>query len=669
MVAAVTFPGTDNHTEKEKQLFTPVPQDRHGVHLAGMAAYERLCAEAARDYTGFWARLARENLVWETPFTSVLDEGNPPFYRWFDGGLLNASITCLDRHTGTETADKVAIRFEADDGKLQEITYYQLLERVCIFANALRRLGIGKGDRVVIYLPMSIEAVIAMQACARIGAVHNVVFGGFSARALHERIIDAGAVLVITANMQRRGGRELPLKILVDEALCMEGADHVRHVLVYERTATPWPRVDGRDLSFAEAEKGCSTICPAEMVEAEHPLFILYTSGSTGRPKGVVHSTAGFLLWARQTMMWSFDCQDDDIFWCTADIGWITGHSYVAYGPLAAGVTQIIFEGIPSWPDYGRFWRMIEQHRVTVFYTAPTIVRVLAKAAACDPDVQPGRYDLSSLRVLATVGEPIAPKTWLWFYEQVGQGRCPVIDTFFQTETGGHLIAPLPGVTPLEPGSCGLPLPGMMVSVVDETGRDVPHGESGFLVVRRPFPSMMCILWNDPERFRREYFPAELGHDAYMAGDGAMRGKATGYFRITGRMDDVLNVSGHRLGTMEIESALLAKSDLVAEAAVVGCPDEITGEAVCAFIVLKIPVPEGDYADEIARELRQWVGTEISPIARPKEVRFGEQLPRTRSGKIMRRLLRAIARGEALAQDLTTLENPEIIQHFMDKAL
>ena len=647
----------------ENRVFPPSDAVVKAARIAGMDAYNALCAEADKDPSGFWGRLAKDNLVWNKPFTRVLDESNAPFYQWFGDGELNASANCLDKHIGTPTENKTAIIFEADGGEVTKVTYKELLARVSQFANALKAHGIKKGDRVLVYMPMTIEGVIAMQACARIGATHSVVFGGFSAKALQERIIDAGAVAVITANYQMRGGKELPLKAIVDDGIAMGGCDTIKNVFVFQRTKTACNMVAGRDKTFDEAQAGQSTVCAPEAVGAEHPLFILYTSGSTGKPKGVQHSTGGYLLWAKLTMDWTFDLKPEDVFWCTADIGWITGHTYVAYGPLAAGATQIIFEGIPTFPNAGRFWQMIERHKCTIFYTAPTAIRSLIKAAEGDVNVHPDRSDLSSLRILGSVGEPINPEAWMWYYKNVGGERCPIVDTFWQTETGGHMVTPLPGATPLVPGSCTLPLPGIQVAIVDEAGHDVPNGSGGILVVKKPWPSMIRTIWGDPERFKKSYFPEEL-KGYYLAGDGAVRSEDRGYFRITGRIDDVLNVSGHRMGTMEIESALVAKSDIVAEAAVVGRPDDLTGEAIVAFVVLKGPVPTGDDAKALAKELRDWVGKEIGPIAKPKEIRFGENLPKTRSGKIMRRLLRGIAKGETITQDTSTLENPAILDQL-----
>jgi acetyl-CoA synthetase len=643
---------------QEKRVFPPRPEFVKQANIAGMEAYRKLCAEAEKDFEGFWARLARETLLWSKPFSKTLDESKAPFFRWFHDGELNASYNCLDRHLKTQP-DKTAIIFEADDGKVTRITYKALYHEVCKFANGLKALGINTGDRVLIYMPMSIQAVVAMQACARIGATHSVVFGGFSAKSVQERIIDAGAVAVITADGQFRGGKEIPLKPVVDEALGMGGCEKIAKVVVYKRSGSTVAMKPGRDLWWDEATKGQADTCEPVNVNAEHPLFILYTSGSTGKPKGIQHSTAGYLLWCMLTMKWVFDHKPTDIFWCTADVGWVTGHSYVCYGPLAVGATEIIFEGVPVYPDAGRFWKMIQDHKCTVFYTAPTAIRSLIKAGG---DL-PKKYDLSSLRILGTVGEPINPEAWMWYHTVVGGERCPIVDTWWQTETGGHMITPLPGATPTKPGSATFGLPGIFADIVDETGQPVGRGKGGILVIKRPWPAMLRTIWGDPERYKKTYWPDDFKNKLYLAGDGASTDE-DGYFRIVGRIDDVLNVSGHRLGTMEIESALVANSKLVAEAAVVGRPDELTGEAVCAFVVLKGPRPSGEEAQKIAKELRDWVAKEIGAIAKPKDIRFGDNLPKTRSGKIMRRLLRSIAKGEEIKQDVSTLENPQILEQL-----
>jgi len=648
---------------QERRVFPPSAEAAAGATISGMDAYHALTAEAERDYEGFWGRLARETLSWNKPFTKVLDESKAPFYTWFEDGQLNASYNSIDRHVEAGNGERVAIVFEADDGTVTDVTYQDLLQRVSRFANALKTRGVKKGDRVVIYMPMSIEGIVAMQACARIGATHSVVFGGFSSKSLNERLVDVGAVALVTSDEQMRGGKALPLKNIADEALAMGGCEAVKSVIVYQRTGGKIAWNESRDLWMHEVSQAESDQCAPEWVGAEHPLFILYTSGSTGKPKGVQHSTGGYLLWAAQTMKWTFDWKSSDVFWCTADIGWITGHSYITYGPLTLGGTQVVFEGVPTYPNAGRFWDMIAKHKVTLFYTAPTAIRSLIKAAEADAKVHPKSYDLSTLRIIGTVGEPINPEAWVWYYENVGGGRCPIVDTWWQTEIGGHMITPLPGATPLVPGSCTLPLPGIMAAVVDETGQDVPNGQGGILVVKRPWPSMLRNVWGDPDRYKKSYFPEELGGKLYLAGDGAVRDKDTGYFTIMGRIDDVLNVSGHRLGTMEIESALVS-NPIVAEAAVVGRPDATTGEAVCAFVVLKRARPEGEEAVKLANELRNWVGKEIGPIAKPKDIRFGENLPKTRSGKIMRRLLRSLAKGEEITQDVSTLENPAILDQL-----
>ncbi len=645
------------------KIYPPPASAVQGAHVSGMAAYEALCQEAERDYTGYWARLARELLTWQRPFTQVLNDRDAPFFKWFEDGQLNASVNCLDRHVDAGRGERVALIFEADDGAVTRVTYAELLAKVCQLANALRARGVKKGDRVVIYMPMSVEGVVAMQACARIGATHSVVFGGFSAQSLRDRVQDAGAVMILTADEQQRGGKALPLKSIVDEALADSSCPTIKDVIVYRRTGGTVGWVAGRDQWLHEVVDGQASTCAPEWVEAEHPLFLLYTSGSTGKPKGVQHSTGGYLLHAALTTKWTFDLKDSDIFWCTADIGWVTGHTYITYGPLALGGTEVVFESIPTYPDAARFWKMIEKHRVTIFYTAPTAIRSLIKAAETNDAVHPKHSDLSSLRLLGSVGEPINPAAWEWYHQHVGGGRCPIVDTFWQTETGGHMITPLPGATPLVPGSCTLPFPGITAAIVDETGNDVPNGQGGILVVKKPWPSMIRTIYGDPERFKKSYYPAEL-KGYYLAGDGAIRDEKTGYFTITGRIDDVLNVSGHRMGTMEIESALVGCTELVAEAAVVGRPDDTTGEAICAFVVLKRPRPTGDEAKAIAKQLRDWVAKEIGPIAKPKDIRFGDNLPKTRSGKIMRRLLRSVAKGETVTQDTSTLENPAILEQL-----
>jgi acetyl-CoA synthetase len=646
----------------ETRVFPPHPDFVAQANVSGMAGYEALCREAEQDFEGFWARLARENIHWHKPFTRTLDESSAPFYRWFDDGETNVSYNCLDRNLANGNADKVAIIFERDDGGVQTVTYRELHKRVCQFANGLKSLGFQTGERAIVYMPMSVEAVVAMQACARLGITHSVVFGGFSAKSLQERIQDAGATLVITADEQVRGGKTIALKPAVEEAFGMGGCEAVRKVVVYQRTGGKVNWNPATDVWMHELMLGQPETCEPVWLNAEHPLFILYTSGSTGKPKGVQHSTAGYLLWAMLTMRWTFDIKPKDVFWCTADVGWVTGHTYIAYGPLAVGATQIVFEGVPTYPNAGRFWDMIQRHKATIFYTAPTAIRSLIKASEASPEHHPQRYDLSSLRLLGSVGEPINPEAWMWYHRNVGNERCPIVDTWWQTETGGHMLAPLPGAVPTKPGSCTLPLPGIMASIVDETGADVEPGKGGMLVIKRPWPSMIRTIWGDPDRFRKSYFPSDLGGKYYLAGDGANR-DPEGYFWIMGRIDDVLNVSGHRLGTMEVESALVAHP-LVAEAAVVGRPDELTGEAVCAFVVLKQARPEGDEAARIAKELREWVGKEIGPIAKPKDIRFGDNLPKTRSGKIMRRLLRSVAKGEAITQDTSTLENPAILEQL-----
>jgi len=643
----------------ENRVFNPADDFVKQANVSGMAAYQTMAQAALNDYEGYWAKLAREHVQWKKPFTRTLNNSNAPFYKWFEDGELNVSYNCLDKHLATQP-EKTAIIFEADDGKVSKVSYRELHGRVSQFANGLKSRGIKKGDRVIIYLPMSIEAVVAMQACARIGAIHSVVFGGFSSKSLHERITDAQACAVITADAQMRGGKVMPLKPIVDETIALGNCESVHSVIVYRRAGNDVEWDDDLDIWYHDLFNSQPTHCEPEWVGAEHPLFILYTSGSTGKPKGVQHSSAGYLLGTILTMQWVFDYKPSDIFWCTADVGWITGHSYVAYGPLAVGATEVIFEGIPTYPDAGRFWKMIQDHKVTTFYTAPTAIRSLIKLG----DELPKQYDLSSLRLLGTVGEPINPEAWMWYYTVVGQERCPIVDTWWQTETGCHMIAPLPGAVPTKPGSCTLPIPGIQIAVVDETGQEVANQQGGSLVIQKPFPSQIRTIWGDPERYKKNYFPEEM-RGYYLAGDSAHRDE-DGYIWIMGRNDDVLKVSGHRLGTMEIESALVA-NPLVAEAAVVGKAHEIKGEAVVAFVVLKGARPaDSAAAKKLAEELRNWVSKEIGPIAKPDEIRFGDNLPKTRSGKIMRRLLRAIANGEEITQDVSTLENPAILEQLKE---
>ncbi len=642
----------------ENRVFPVNPKFAAEANIRSEQQYQSMINHAKEDYQGYWADLARQYIDWHTPFSKTLNEENAPFYRWFEDGKLNVSYNCLDRHLLTHP-HKTAIIFESDGGHVDTITYKELHSKVCRFANGLKSLGVSKGDRVVIYLPNSIEAIVAMQACARIGAIHSVVFGGFSAKAIHERIHDAGAKIVITADAQKRGGKIFPLKNDVNQALATPGAECVEKVIVHKRTGEALEWVEGRDIWLHDVIRNQSDSCEPEWVEAEHPLFILYTSGSTGTPKGVQHASAGYLLGAITTMRWVFDIKPNDIYWSTADVGWITGHTYLCYGPLSIGATQVVFEGIPTYPYADRFWRMIQEHKVSIFYTAPTAIRALIKAGG---DL-PKNYDLSSLRLLGTVGEPINPEAWMWYYEVIGSGKCPIVDTWWQTETGCNILAPMPGITPLVPGSCTRAVPGIFVDIVDEAGNPVTDNGGGFLVITKPFPSQIRTIWNNPERFIKSYYPSDIADGKYyLAGDSASRNDL-GYYQILGRIDDVLNVSGHRLGTMEIESALVAHPK-VAEAAVVGKPHDIKGESIVAFVVCKDALPAGEEKARLVAELRDWVAKEIGALAKPDEIRFGENLPKTRSGKIMRRILRSLAKGEAITQDVSTLENPAILEQL-----
>src|ERR1700736_2370488 len=622
------------------------------------AELQRMHAKAADDYVGFWADLANTEIDWHRPFTVPLDDSRAPNYRWFTDGQLNVSHNCLDVHLATR-ADKVAIIFEGEPGDIRKLTYAQLHQEVCQFGNVLKAQGIGRGDRVIIYMPLIPEAVVAMQACARIGAVHSVVFGGFSANAVKDRIEDAGAKLVITADSGWGGGHPIELKRAVDKALS-DGCPTVQNVIVYARGGGECPMRAGRDVWWQAGVSGQSAECEPEWVDAEHPLFLLYTSGSTGKPKGIQHATAGYLLNAKTSTRWVFDLNDQDVFWCTADVGWVTGHTYVAYGPLAAGATVLMYEGAPTFPDGGRFWKICETHGVTILYTAPTAIRALMKLG----DAIPAQYDLHKLRLLGSVGEPINPEAWMWYHKVIGRERCPIVDTWWQTETGAIMMSPIPGITSTKPGSCTEPLPGIDADIVDDEGRPVkkPDG-GGYLVIKRPWPSILRTIWGDNERYLQTYWE-KFQHRYYVAGDSARRDK-DGYYWIMGRIDDVLNVAGHRLGTMEIESALVAHPR-VAESAVVSKAHEIKGESVFAYVVLNVPRPDGAAAKPLIKELRDWVGEQLSPIAKPDEIRLTDNLPKTRSGKIMRRLLRAIARGEEITQDVSTLENPGILEQLKD---
>jgi acetyl-CoA synthetase len=639
----------------EERVFPPSAQFRKAAALKP-GDLQDMYAKAAHDYIGFWADLAVTEIDWHRPFTVTLDDNHAPNYRWFTDGLLNVSHNCLDVHL-RERGDKIAILFEGEPGDVRTLTYAELHGEVCRFANALKTFGVGRGDRVVIYMPLVPEVAIAMQACARIGAVHSVVFGGFSANAVKDRIEDAGAKMVITADGGWRGGHTIELKRAVDKALA-DGCPSVQNVIVYRRTGSACEMREGRDFWWHDAVKGLDAACEPEWVDAEHPLFLLYTSGSTGKPKGIQHSSGGYLLNAKTSIRWVFDLKDSDVFWCTADVGWVTGHTYVVYGPLAAGATVLLYEGAPTFPDGGRFWKICETHAVTILYTAPTAIRALMKLG----DAIPAKYDLRKLRLLGSVGEPINPEAWMWYHKVIGAERCPIVDTWWQTETGAIMMTPVPNVTPTKPGSCAKPLPGIFADIVDDEGRPVktPDG-GGYLVIKRPWPSILRTIWGDNERYIHTYWE-KFQSRYYVAGDSARRDK-DGYYWIMGRIDDVLNVAGHRLGTMEIESALVAHPH-VAEAAVVSKPHEIKGESVYAYVVLNRTRPEGAAAKSLIDELRGWVGEQLSPIAKPDEIHLTDNLPKTRSGKIMRRLLRAIARGEEITQDMSTLENPGILEHL-----
>jgi acetyl-CoA synthetase len=655
-----------NKMEKNiSTLFYPNRAFAKKARIPNMCEYESLRYDMDQDYEGFWATLADQKIDWFSPYTMVLDESNAPFYRWFIDGTLNVSHQCIDRHLDTRK-NKAAIIFEGEMGDKRVITYRELYYEVNKTANLLKRqFGIMKGDRVVIYMPMIPEVAFAMLACARIGAIHSVVFGGFSAEALRDRIVDAQAKLVITADGGYRRGSPYLLKPVVDKAL-QEGCACVEKVCIVIRNREEIEYIAGRDYIFNEMVELESPMCSPESMDSEDPLFLLYTSGSTGKPKGVQHSQAGYILWAQITMEWVFDVGENDTFWCTADVGWITGHTYSLYGPLAMGATTVMYEGVPTYPDSGRFWRMVEEYRVNQFYTAPTAIRLLHKEGEREPE----KYDLSSLKVLGTVGEPINPTAWQWYYETIGAGQCSIVDTWWQTETGGHMISPLPGATPIQPGCATLPLPGIKAEVLDEEGCQTPVGEKGLLCITRPWPSMIRTIWRDDVRFQNSYFESVKKEDrfVYFSGDGAVVDEK-GYITITGRVDDVINVSGHRMGTAEIEASI-AKHDHVAEVAVVGKPHDLKGESVFAYVVLKAEIQDtlGEEI-ELIREINRVITTEIGSMARADDIKFVPGLPKTRSGKIMRRILRSIARGEMIKQDTSTLEDPSIVSKIQTSVL
>jgi acetyl-CoA synthetase len=648
---------TDKNIESvliEQRSFPPSPEFTARARIKSHDL-DALRKRAAEDHVGFWSDLAAQELSWHRPFTVALDEARAPNYRWFTDGKLNASFNCLDVHLN-ERGHKTAVIFEGEPGDVRRISYRELHADVCRFANALKAQGIAKGDRVIIYMPMVPEVLVAMHACNRIGAIHSVVFGGFSAPALKDRIEDTQAKLVITADGGWRGGSAVELKASTDHALAT-GCKTVQRVIVLKRTGKPVAMDARRDRWWQDVIEGQSPACDPEWVDAEHPLYLLYTSGSTGKPKGIQHATGGYLLGAKLTTQWVFDLRDDDVFWCTADVGWVTGHTYIAYGPLAAGATIVMYEGAPTFPNGARFWKNCQTHGVTVFYTAPTAIRALMKLG----DALPAKYDLSKLRLLGSVGEPINPEAWMWYQRVIGKGRCPIVDTWWQTETGAILISPLPGVTATKPGSCTVPLPGIDADIVNDRGESVTRADAGgYLVIRKPWPSMLRTIWRNNPRYIEAYW-SKFHTRLYVAGDSAHRDK-DGYFWIMGRIDDVLKVSGHRLGTMEIESALVAHPR-VAEAAVVGKHHDIKGESVFAYVVLRGPRPTGD-TSALTKELRDWVGEQLGAIAKPDEIRYADNLPKTRSGKIMRRLLRAVANNEEVTQDVSTLENPAILDQL-----
>ena len=646
---------------QEKRLFPPTSDFSQNAHIKSLADYQRLYDKAKADPQQFWAELAESELHWVQKWDTVLD-WQPPFAKWFVNGKINISYNCLDRHLTTWRKNKAALIWEGEPGDSRTLTYSQLHREVCQFANVLKQLGAKKGDRIGIYMPMIPEAAIAMLACARIGAPHSVVFGGFSAEALRDRLNDAEAKIVITADGGWRKDAIVPLKEQVDKALENNAVPSITDVLVVKRTNQTIQMVSGRDHWWHDLQKGVSADCPPEPMDSEDMLFVLYTSGSTGKPKGVVHTTGGYNLYSHITTKWIFDLQDTDVYWCTADVGWITGHSYIVYGPLSNGATTLMYEGAPRASNPGCFWDVIEKYGVNIFYTAPTAIRAFIKMG----EHHPKSRNLSSLRLLGSVGEPINPEAWMWYQKIIGGNRCPIVDTWWQTETGGIMITPLPGAIATKPGSATLPFPGIIADVVDLDGNNVPDNEGGYLAIRHPWPGMMRTVYGDPDRFRRTYWehiPPTNGKYTYFAGDGARKDE-DGYFWVMGRVDDVLNVSGHRLGTMEVESALVSHP-AVAEAAVVGKPDELKGEEVVAFVTL-----EGTYqaSEELSKELKKHVVNEIGAIARPGEIRFTDALPKTRSGKIMRRLLRNLASGQEISGDTSTLEDRSVLDKLREGA-
>ena len=639
----------------ESRSFPPSKEFSNQANI-NEAKAEEMRKLAADDHIKYWAKLANEELHWSRPFSNTLDDSKAPNYEWFNDGEINASYNSLDVNV-SKNPHKTAIIFEKEDGKSESITYKELLLKTSQFANGLKKIGVEPMDRIVIYMPMCPEAVIAMQACARIGAIHSVVFGGFSSNALKDRIEDAQSKIVITADGAFRGGGVIPLKQATDEAVS-QSSFKVNNVVVFKRTGENVNFNKGTDIWWEDLVADCDLVCEPKPLNAEHPLFILYTSGSTGKPKGIQHATAGYILHAKTTFSWIFDIKNDDVFWCTADVGWITGHTYVAYGPLLSGATILIYEGAPTYPDVGRFWSICEKHSVTIFYTAPTAIRALMKHG----DEIPANYDLSKLRLLGTVGEPINPEAWIWYHKVIGGERCPIVDTWWQTETGGAMISPLPGITNTKPGSCTTAIPGIDIDIVNESGEPVDEpNQGGYLVIKKPWPSMLRTIWGDNQRYIDTYWEKFDGK-YYVAGDSAYRDEDDCHW-IMGRIDDVLNVSGHRLGTMEVESALVA-NEKVAEAAVVGRPHEVKGESIFAFVVTKGNRPTGNDAKTTQEELREWVASQVGSIAKPDEIRFSDNLPKTRSGKIMRRLLRAIARQEEITQDISTLEDESIIKQL-----